>query len=336
MEETQAAIKLNKPPILFKRTQKLLAEVSSQLDSVLITYWNNPGGSVCHNDVIALHAMLEKIGKQDNVYLFIKSSGGSGLASLRIVNLLRSYVQRITVLIPLECASAATMIALGADEIHMGAMAYLTAVDTSLVHDLSPIDRDNDRVSVSQDELKRVIRLWGEQRQAQDSNPYEALFKYVHPLVIGAIDRADSLSIKLCTEILSYHIAELDRAKEISQMLNSSYPSHSYPITLKEALRIGINAKPLDESINQSLLKLNQLYSEMGQRALTDYDETKYHNNEILNIIEVADLQLYYQVDKDWYYRAEERRWVPMNDQSCWNRYEIINGKPKKSRFHVV
>lgn len=336
MEETQAVIKAKKPPILFKRTQKLITQIAAQLDGVLITYWNNPGGSVCHNDVIALHAMLEKIGKQDNVYLFIKSSGGSGLASLRIVNLLRSYVQHITVLIPLECASAATMIALGADEIHMGAMAYLTAVDTSLVHDLSPIDRDNDRVSVSQDELKRVIRLWVEQKQPNDSNPYEALFKYVHPLVIGAIDRADSLSIKLCTEILSYHIAELERATQISQMLNSSYPSHSYPITLKEALRIGINAKPLDENINQLLLKLNQLYSEMGQRALTDYDETKYHNNEILNIIEVVDLQLYYQVDKDWYYRAEERRWVPMNDQSSWNRYEIISGKAKKSRFHVV
>ncbi len=57
-------------------------------------------------------------------------------------------------LVPLECASAATMIALGADRILMGPTAYLTAVDTSLNHALSPVDRDNDRVSVSLNELQ--------------------------------------------------------------------------------------------------------------------------------------------------------------------------------------
>ena len=56
------------------------------------------------------------------------------------------------------------MMALGANEIFMGPMAYLTAVDTSLNHALSPLDRDNDRVSVSLDELTRVIRLWRSQQ----------------------------------------------------------------------------------------------------------------------------------------------------------------------------
>jgi hypothetical protein len=36
------------------------------------------------------------------------------------------------------------MIALGADEIHMGPLAFLTAVDTSLRHELSPTDIDNE------------------------------------------------------------------------------------------------------------------------------------------------------------------------------------------------
>ena len=26
-----------------------------------------------------------------------------------------------------------------------------------------------------------------------------------------------------------------------------------------------------------------------------------------------------YQVEKDWHYRKEERRWVPMNDVSSWS-----------------
>ena len=55
-------------------------------------------------------------------------------------------------------------------------------------------DRDNDRVSVSNDELLRVIRLWTEQAKDSTTNPYEALFPYVHPLVIGAVDRSSALS----------------------------------------------------------------------------------------------------------------------------------------------
>ena len=69
---------------------------------------------------------------------------------------------RLTVLAPLNCASAATMLALGADTIAMGPLSYLTAVDTSLEHDLSPLDHTNNLVAVSNDEVERVIRLWKE------------------------------------------------------------------------------------------------------------------------------------------------------------------------------
>ena len=183
--------------------------------------------------MIGLYGILRSIGKVDRLSFFIKSDGGSGEVSLRMVNLLRQFVGRLTVLVPLECASAATMLALGADKILMGPLAYLSAVDTSLTHDLSPIDRDNDRVRVSQDELQRVVRLWQRQAVKESSNPYASLFQHVHPLVIGAVDRASALSTKLCVEILSFHLKDSKKAKRISNTLNSGYPSHSYPIMLE-------------------------------------------------------------------------------------------------------
>ena len=60
------------------------------------------------------------------------------MAALRLVHLLRTHTKRLTVAAPLSCASAATMLALGADTIAMGPLSFLTAVDTSLEHDLSP------------------------------------------------------------------------------------------------------------------------------------------------------------------------------------------------------
>ncbi len=334
-EENSEEIKVKQPPILFEQTQALIQEISEDLDGVFISYWNNPRGSVCQNDVIGFYEILEKIGRQKKIYLFIKSAGGNGKASLRIVNLIRRYCDKLIALVPLECASAATMITLGFNKIVMGPMAYLTAVDTSLTHDLSPIDRDNDRVSVNLDELTRVIRLWRKEKHSSNTNPYQALFQYVHPLVIGAVNRAESLSIMLCKELLSYHIKDKKKIEKIAKTLNSKYPSHSYPILLEEAKRIGLKVTKMDKDLNSRLLELNSLYSEMGQRATTDFNESNAHSNEILNIIESENIQIHYQEDKDWFYRAEERRWITMNDNSSWRKLVKEDGKIIKSRMHI-
>lgn len=336
MEQQESAPRVKQPPILFNKTQAIMAQISTYLGGTFISYWNNPKGSVCHNDVVALYEVLEKIGKQETIYLFIKSGGGHGQAALRLVSLLRQYCTNLIVLVPLECASAATMIALGANQIDMGPMAYLTAVDTSLTHSLSPLDRDNDRVSVSLDELTRVIRLWQAKASDSEENPYTVLFQYVHPLVIGAVDRAGSLSIMLCKELLSHHMDDEDTRDRIANALNANYPSHNYPILFEEALKIGLKVSHLPVEINTLLLELNELYSEMGQKATTDYDEIRAHSNEILNIWEAKDIQIYFQEDKDWFYRVDERRWITLNDNSGWHRIEQVNGKKRKSVLHIA
>ena len=327
---------LKAPPILFERTQAIIGDIEKRLRGPLITYWNSTNGSICSNDVVGMYGIMKSVGKVPHLHLFIKSAGGFGEASLRIIHLLRQFADKLTALVPLECESAATMLALGADEILMGPLAQLSAVDTSLTHDLSPIDRDNDRVKVSQDELARVVRLWREQAgDDTHANPYSALYGHVHPLVIGAVYRASALSTRLCVDILSYHLRDRRRAEEISNVLNSAYPSHSYPITIREAQRIGLAAGPLDEDINELLLELNEVYSEMGQQASTDFDEKNSHDASILNIIEGRGLQTFFQNDKDWHYRAEERRWVTLNNNSTWRKAEFVDGKPAISVFHV-
>lgn len=331
-ETPEAAVK--RPPVRFAETQALIQRLEVRLGHPVLSYWTSTQGSVCSNDVQVLYELLHDQPPASEVSLFIKSGGGDIQTALRFVNLLRGQYQRINVLLPLECASAATMIAMGADRLYMGALGYLTAIDSSLTHDLSPLDRDNDRVSVSQDELVRIVRLWQSSAKEHHNNPYEELFKYIHPLVVGAIDRASSLSIKVCKEILSYHIADEERAEKISRHLNSDYPSHSYPITLREAQRIGLNALPLDGDINAMLLELHAYYSEMAQRAVTDFDECNQHDNQILNIQECAAKQVFFQNDKHWRYIKEERRWRALHDESTWliNRQQE-NGEMMTARM---
>lgn len=328
--------KVNKPPVLFKETQELITRIADIFQAPFLTYWNSANGSICDNDVVGFYEVLQHLGPSRTIYLFVKSHGGHGESSLRIVNLLRQYAKRIVVVAPLECASAATMLALGADEIQMGPLAHLTPVDTSLTHDLSPIDRDNNRVRVSLDELQRVVKLGAsETKTASGDNPYKEIYPYIHPLVLGAVDRLSSLSIQLCDTILSFHVKDPKKRRKISETLNSDYPSHSYPITYVEAKKIGLPVSEIGGELNDLLLDLNQLYSRMGKKAYTDYDEHNYHDNEIPNILEGVGLQIFYQNDKDWHYRQEERRWVALNDDSSWHKVWREKGRIREERFEI-
>jgi hypothetical protein len=377
---TGRRVRLKTPPLLLEKTQSVLRRIKPRVEGSVLTYWTSTSGSVCDNDVMAMHDILRARGEQKSITLFLKSDGGSGMTSLRMVHLLRRYTKRLVVLAPLNCASAATMLALGADAIAMGPLSYLTAVDTSLEHDLSPLDHTNQLVAVSNDEVDRVIRLWKEAsgspapaqgmrrlaralrsrrppasgtipmgapgdaslKSSSDAfaptdgvNPYQELYRYLHPLVIGSLDRASSLSLMLCREILGYHMKDTEKAERISRQLNSSYPAHQYPITSREAKRIGLNVVDLDPEVDLLLQELNLLYSEMGQRAITDFDEWDNHDNEITNILEGDGLQMFYQVEKDWHYRKEERRFVPMNDVSGWYRCRKVKGRVVKQKFHI-
>jgi hypothetical protein len=80
---------------------------------------------------------------------------------------------------------------------------------------------------------------------------------------------------------------------------------------------------------------MNELYSEMAQKALTDYDENNYHDNEILNIVEARDIQIYYQNDKDWNYIKDERRWQTLNDESSWRKTLRTGGKKFSTVLHI-
>jgi hypothetical protein len=91
----------------------------------------------------------------------------------------------------------------------------------------------------------------------------------------------------------------------------------------------------MSDDVNALLFELNEIYSEMGQSALTDFDEKNQHDNSIVNVMESSRMQIYYQLDKDWHYRSEERRWVALNDKSSWRKAEIAKGKITVSQLHV-
>ena len=87
------------PPNLFKRTQAIVAEVQKRVPGTFLTYWTSTSGSVCDNDVMALHEVLRSVPVSSRITLFVRSDGGSGMAALRMVHLMRTYARHITVVV---------------------------------------------------------------------------------------------------------------------------------------------------------------------------------------------------------------------------------------------
>ena len=325
---------IKRSPIRFEKTQEIVCQLEKFYRGDLITYWTSHRTLISQDHINIFYRLLRSRVRSDHLYIFLKSNGGSGLTALRATHLFRDLYKKVTVLIPLECASAATMMALGADTMKIGPMGFLTAIDTSTWHELGPTDNDYYPVGINHEELDRAIKLWEDKKQEKDPNPYNKLFKYIHPLVIGAIDRANDLSVQLATEILSYHYPDREKARSISEHLNSRYPDHGYPITFREARRIGLAAESLERESNDHLIRLHDHYSEMAEVRRTDFSALKLHFNEITDILEVNGEQIIYQKDFEYRFSKELRQWKAFNDESGWKSLTMGEEKVETNQVY--
>lgn len=83
-------------------------------------------------DVPILGSILRSVGDVDVLNLILQSPGGEGTCVEKIVSLCRAQCKMFRVIIPNEAKSAATMIALGADQIVMGPCSELGPIDAQI------------------------------------------------------------------------------------------------------------------------------------------------------------------------------------------------------------
>src|SRR5882724_7677256 len=77
------------------------------------------------------------------VDLFLHSNGGDGTMPWRLVTLIREYTDKFAVVVPHRAFSAATLTALGADEIVMHPMGMLGPTDATVANAFNPPDPAN-------------------------------------------------------------------------------------------------------------------------------------------------------------------------------------------------
>jgi ClpP class serine protease len=142
--------------------------------------------------------------------VFLCSNGGSGTVPWRLISLFREFAESVGVLIPYRAYSAATLLALGADDIVMHPFAEMGPIDPTVTNNFNPIDpQTNQRLGISVEDVKAFISFVkstaGVQHEDEFVKTLEILAQKVHPLALGNVERFISQSRMIAKKILLTH-----------------------------------------------------------------------------------------------------------------------------------
>jgi len=260
---------------------ELLQEIQKHRGNPILSLYLSDKIYINDECVLPLYDQLQRMEAPRNkpLDLFLYSRGGTTETPWKIVSLIREYFPKYHVLIPYRAHSAATHIALGADEIIMGPMSEISPVDPTRMHPLLPKGPDDNPIPISVQDLKHCISFL--RNEAKDrytaeavAEIYTALFEYINPLALGAIEQSYRLARLISRKILETHLSPTKDAKKIHHVVNllsAEYQSHAYPIGRNEVLYdLDLNAvKPSTELWNC----MWDLYLYYREQSNTTYKE---------------------------------------------------------------
>jgi hypothetical protein len=97
-----------------------------------ISFFCSDHSSIDASDIPAMGDILLSVGDVHQLNLIIGGPGGDGTTAEKIIEICRAYCSEFRVIVPNRAKSAATIIALGADEIVMGYCSELGPIDAQV------------------------------------------------------------------------------------------------------------------------------------------------------------------------------------------------------------
>lgn len=153
-----------------EKRNNLLKEIQSERNSLVISYITstrqNADVQMAMDSIRKIYDHITAYRKEHshdkiNIDLFLYSNGGDGTVPWRLVTLIREYAKKFSVLIPFRAFSAATLTALGADEIVMHPMGMLGPTDATVANDFNPSNPNNpqQKLGISVEDVTAYINL---------------------------------------------------------------------------------------------------------------------------------------------------------------------------------
>ena len=234
---------------MFNDRIKLYRKLEMIRKKPLITYVtsirSNMSANMAGDSIAQIIEQIEAIPEeQKEVDFLIISNGGDPITSLRIISLLRERFKKVSVLVPYVAYSAATVLALGADEIVMHPYSNLGPVDPQLTVAHNNEHGIQEHLQFGSEDLRNYIDFLktdvGITDQEHLAAAIQPLLKDVGALPIGSAKRGQQLSLSLSEKMLMLHTKDANKARTIARALNTSYYHHGYAVGRHEAKDIGL------------------------------------------------------------------------------------------------
>ena len=227
----------------------IIQQIESLRQSTVICYLTsvrpNLNAQMSDDVVRVMFDQMSKLPKRpvDNLDIFLCSNGGNGTVPWRLISLFREYASKVSVLLPYRAYSAATLLALGADEIVMHPFAEMGPIDPTVTNEYNPVETPtNRRLGISVEDVKAYIAFIkntvGIQNQPELIRAVEALISKVHPLALGNVERFLAQSRMIAEKIMRTHMPDSGSTKKIEEIIDtlaSKLYFHGHPINRQEA-----------------------------------------------------------------------------------------------------
>lgn len=263
--------------------KEIIKQIEVKRGSKLISYITSDRlglGVQIAQDVVSLihkHILELEDKERSKLDLFLYSRGGQSDVPWTIVSMFREYSKKgsFSVLIPYRAHSAATVIALGADEIIMSKKAELGPIDITMENGpYNPTEKNSPRrLPISVEDVKgyfSLLEMVGCTRPDEKMKSFEMLTKEVHPLALGKVSRLLEETKLVALRLLSTRAKPFSEEEnhEIVKRISSEVYSHEHSISRTEAKQyIGLKqVKFAEESnIDEELWSLYNEYKELFQ-----------------------------------------------------------------------
>ena len=227
-----------------KAIQKLQEQHGSRVICYLTSTRDNMQASMAIDVIRLVYEHLRSIGRTGKIDLFLHSDGGDPTVAWRLVTLIREYCDSLSVIVPHRAFSAATMAALGADEIVMHPLGMLGPIDPTTANAFNPRDPTNPQqpLPISVEDVAAYVALVKEDvgiaHEDELVQSFNVLAQQVHPLALGNVKRITQQGRMLAKKLLGLHMDRSSEEHQIDQIveaLSSRLYYHGHPINRREA-----------------------------------------------------------------------------------------------------
>lgn len=214
-----------------------------------VIYIGTPQSKIAGEFVHQFHKFLRKRDINNKIDLIIDSGGGKLDASVKIVNICNQYSNKINVFVPFYAKSAATVVALSADNLYLGRAGELGPVDPMVAHP------GEENAYVSAHSVIDAVNFI--EQEVSDEEVKSELASQLDIYWIGFGQRAVEQSRQYLEDV------EKGDSSEFVKRLVDEYKDHGYPIDRTRCDELDIPIMEEDEEIENAIYDVHETAIEL-------------------------------------------------------------------------